>query len=467
VREVYRRGIAAYRSNWMSSEALPSKTQDVPATAPETAPYSQRLFASARQAFAVLVDAFDPVKLRPRLTRAREVLEFAARRAREVRVPQVAGSLTFTTVLALVPLLAVALSIFATFPMFSEFRAALEKNLLRELLPPQHASTLLRYLNDFAAKAARLTAFGLGFLVVAAMLMIATVDRTLNDLWQVRAKRPLMQRVLVYWVLITLGPVLIGASLAASSYLLSMSAEVVQQLPRGLRALLDYLPVIVSAVAYAALFVVVPNRKVEWKDALIGGSLAAVLGEVIKEGFAAYIRGGVVTNIYGAFAVVPLFLIWVYLSWLILLLGAAVASTIPILRTTRFADTVRPGDDFLTAVALLRVLHDAALAPDADGERSADQLSRITRTPLADTERLLGVLEQLNYVRPLGGEHLGRWRLTCDPARTSLRALYEKLALSPEHSLLTRDAVGLAPWIAPLAQADALDRPLSQLSVRT
>ncbi|HRK57488.1 MAG TPA: YhjD/YihY/BrkB family envelope integrity protein, partial [Burkholderiaceae bacterium] len=114
----------------------------------------------------------EPSRIRAFALRAREVLEFAVRRARQLRLPQVAGSLTFTTVLALVPLLAVALAIFATFPMFSEFRAALEKNLLRELLPTEHASVLLTYLGGFAKKAGQLTALGLMFLVVAAMLMI-------------------------------------------------------------------------------------------------------------------------------------------------------------------------------------------------------------------------------------------------------------------------------------------------------
>ncbi len=410
-----------------------------------------------------LADGFDPAKLRPRLLRVREVLEFTAQRARELKLPQVAGSLTFTTVLALVPLLAVALAIFATFPMFSEFRAALQKDFLRELLPEQHAGLLLRYLNDFASKAARLTALGLGFLVVTAMMMIGTVDRTLNELWHVRGKRPLVQRVLVYWALITLGPVLIGASLAATSYVLSQSTEVLRQLPRGVRTALDYLPLILSGLAYGALYVFVPNRKVAWSDALIGGGVAALAGEVIKSGFAGYIRSGGVANVYGAFAVVPLFLIWVYLSWLAVLLGAAIASTMPMLRTTRFADAARPGNDFVTAVALLRALFSAARSGERGAERCAKALSRFTRTSLPDTERLLSVLSTLGYVRPLGGEHVGQWRITCDPTHTSLRALYEKLAVSPHNTLLTRDPMGTSRWLAPILHSDALDCPLSEL----
>jgi len=393
----------------------------------------------------------------------KEVLEFAVRRAREVRLPQVAASLTFTTVLALVPLLAVVLAIFATFPMFSEFRAALEKNVLHELLPKQYAGMMVQYLSNFASKAAQLTAFGLFFLIATAMLMIATVDRTLNELWHVREKRPLTHRVLVYWALITLGPILIGASLAMTSYALTHSAQMLGELPKWLRALLTYTPLVLGAAAYAALYVFVPNRKVDWKDAIVGGVAAALVGELIRKGFGMYIRGGVATNIYGAFAVVPLFLIWVYLSWLTALLGAAIASTIPLLRTTRFADTARPGNDFVTAVALLRVLYSASRKDNGRSQYAARTLSRMTRTSLQDTERLLRVLASLGYIRPLGGEFVGQWCMTCDPERVSLRPLYETLALSPTNSLLIRDRLGTHAWLAPLARNEALDRPLSEL----
>lgn len=405
----------------------------------------------------------EPSRIRAFALRAREVLEFAVRRARQLRLPQVAGSLTFTTVLALVPLLAVALAIFATFPMFSEFRAALEKNLLRELLPTEHASVLLTYLGGFAKKAGQLTALGLMFLVVAAMLMIATVDRTLNELWHVREKRPLVQRVLVYWALITLGPLLIGASVAAMSYVLSQSTDVLGALPRVLRAALSYTPLVLSVLAYAALYVLVPNRRVAWSHALIGGTVAALAGESIKAGFALYIRSGGVANIYGAFAVVPFFLIWVYLSWLAVLLGAAIASTIPLLRTTRFVDATRAGNDFVTAVALLRALYAAVQADESKAERTAQSLGRMTRTALQDAERLLRVLSSLGYVRPLGGMYAGQWRLTCDCARTSLRPLFEALALSPRNTLIERDPMGTRRWLAPLMHADALDCPIEQL----
>lgn len=396
-----------------------------------------------------------------RLEHAREILAFAARRASDLRLPQVAASLTFTTVLALVPLLAVALSIFTTFPMFDDVRRALERNLLRELLPEQFAAILLRNLNEFASKALRTTALGLALLLLAAMAMIATVDRVLNEIWNVRQQRPLVQRVLVYWALITAGPVVIGASLAVTSYVFSLSGARVQQVTGAVRALLDYFPLVLSGFAYAALYVFVPNRRVQWRDALAGGFAAAIVGDLIRDAFTAYIRTGVVTTIYGAFAVVPLFLIWVYLAWLVILFGAAIAATIPTLRTTRFADKRRVGNDFFTAVALLRVLHHALGTPHP--ERSSDELARETRTDLDDAERLLVELERLGYIRHLAGAHAGKWRFVADATRVTLRPLHDRLLLDPTNSLATRSALGIGDWVPVSGPVEWLDRPLERV----
>ena len=288
-------------------------------------------FIPMRFPFADLIDRH------PRLHRAREVLSFAGARARDVRMGQVAGSLTFTTLLSIVPVFAVALALFTAFPLFAQFRDELE-NFLLKVLPGQISSTVLRYVNDFASQATRLTALGLIFLGVTALSMIITVDRVLNDIWRVRERRPLAQRVLIYWAIISLGPVLIGASLSASSYLWSLSSEAVRQLPRLLRHVLDYAPVIVDVFAYAALYVFVPNRRVSWRDALIGGLIAAVLAEIVKGMFGIFVSRGSARSVYGAFAVLPLFLVWVYLSWYVLLFGAAIAATLPRLRATRFTD---------------------------------------------------------------------------------------------------------------------------------
>ena len=394
--------------------------------------------------------------------RAREVLAFAARRAREVRLAQVAGSLTFASTLSIVPLLAVALSVFAAFPLFAEYRLAIERTLPRELLPPQIAATILRYLQDFTANAAGLTAWGLVLLMATALLMIHTVDRVLNDMWQVQGRRNLVARGLVYWTLLTLGPLAIGASLTASSYVLAVSGAPLTRATGLMRAVLDWLPFVVGGFALAALYVMVPNRRVEWRDALIGGFVASALGEALSWGFGLYIRTGTLAGIYGAFSAVPLFLLWVYLSWYALLFGAAIAATLPALRTTRFADERRAGNRFLTAVALLStLLRGREHGPD-DGRVPVAALARAVRFPEDGVERLLVDLEQLDYASRLDGAHAGKWLLTCNAREATLLPLFTRLAVDPDNSLLVMQPE-LRCWLDQGLGADWLQRPLAEV----
>jgi membrane protein len=264
----------------------------------------------------------------PWLKTAQDLLTFAERRATDVQMGHIAASLTFTTLLSIVPLFAVALALFTAFPLFSEFRDQLE-NFILKVLPGQISGTVLKYVNEFAAQATRLTAIGVIFLGVTALSMIVTVDQVLNDIWRVRDRRPLTQRIVIYWAIITLGPILIGASLTATSFLWSRTGEAIEQMGALLRALLDLAPMLISGFAYAALYFFVPNRRVRWRDALIGGFIAAILAEILRIGFGIFVARGTVRNVYGAFAALPLFLFWLYLSWYVLLFGAAIAAAIP------------------------------------------------------------------------------------------------------------------------------------------
>jgi membrane protein len=399
-----------------------------------------------------------------RLHRARDVLSFAKRRAADVRMAQVAGSLTFTTILSIVPVFAVALALFTAFPLFAQFRGELE-NFLLKVLPGQISDTVLRYINEFAAKATRLTAVGLLFLGLTALSMIITVDRVLNDIWRVRDRRPLAQRVLIYWAIITLGPILIGASLSASSYLWGLSADAVRQLPALVRSVLDYAPVLISWLAYSALYVFVPNRRVAWRDALIGGFIAAMLAEVLKTSFGVFVSRGVARSMYGAFAALPLFLVWAYLSWYVLLFGAAIAATLPRLRATRFTDEARAGNSFVTAVALLKTLFDARRA--GDPAIPTGELAQRVRTAPDETELLLESMETLGYVRRLAASRRGKqrehdWLLTADSARATLTPLFDRFGVDPAITLLSLPALGLAPLAARWRSADWLALPLDR-----
>ena len=154
-------------------------------------------------------------------------------------------------------------------------------------------------------------------------MTLLTVENALNAIWRVRHRRPLAQRVLVFWALMTFAPVLIGASLSVSSYLVSISAGYVHKLPFGLGVIVSLVPILLSAIAFAMLYVFVPNTNVQRRDAFIAGLIAAGAFEIAKRVFGAYVAHiPTYTAVYGAFATLPIFLTWIYVSWLVTLLGA-------------------------------------------------------------------------------------------------------------------------------------------------
>ncbi|SPE32002.1 conserved membrane hypothetical protein [Burkholderiales bacterium] len=401
----------------------------------------------------------------PRLTRAREVLEFAIHKAREARLAQVAASLTFSSVLALVPLLAVVLALLTAFPVFTEFRESMERELPKGLLPEPYAQTILRYLADFAAKAAGVGAEGLAFLALPALSMILTVDRVLNDIWQVHRHRPLTQRLLVYGAVLSVGPLLLGVSLSLTSYVVSMSDARIDRWGHGLRHLFTLVSPLIAMAAYSAVYALVPNRRVSWRQAVTGGVVTAITGELMSRGFAAYLIHGSVLSIYGAFAAVPIFLMWIYLSWLTFLFGAAIAATLAQLRATRFVDVRRAGNRAITAIALVKLLLDARGAGPLRAIRASD-LARTLRSDEEDLAALLGELETLGYVRRLsqsGDLATHEWILTCDPQTQGLGPLFHHFALDPENSLLQRRDLGLLPWLEPVLRGDWLQRGLARI----
>ena len=251
------------------------------------------------------------------------------RRARQERLPQVAGSLTFTTLLAIVPFLAVSFALFTRFPVFSRFEAALEELLLKSLLPADIARTVLKVLHEFTANASGLTVVGSLFLLVTAMAMLLTVENAFNQIWNVKRKRPFFKRVGLYLLMLAAGPPLLGLSLWATSYALSASMGVIGTLPPSARFVLSGGPVLLSMVGLSCLFYYVPNTKVRRRDAIVGGLLASIALELGKRGFAAYlIKVPTYKAVYGAFSAFPVFLLWVYFSWLVTLGAALIAANL-------------------------------------------------------------------------------------------------------------------------------------------
>lgn len=252
------------------------------------------------------------------------------RRARQERLPQAAGSLTFTTLLAVVPLLAVSLALFARWPMlFGRFEAALHDVLLKSLLPPEIARTVLATLHRFAANAAALPWIGSLFLLATAVAMLLTVENTLNQIWNVKRNRPLPKRVGLYVLLLALGPPALGVSLWATSAVVSASMGWIGPLPPSARFVLNLGPVVLGCVGLGCLFYFVPNARVRRRDAIAGALIASVALELGKRGFAAWLlKVPTYKALYGAFAVFPVFLLWVYFSWLVTLAAALLAANL-------------------------------------------------------------------------------------------------------------------------------------------
>lgn len=250
-------------------------------------------------------------------------------RLRDVDLFGTAASLSYTTLLGVVPLATVAFAIAARFPFFTRWLDALEAFLLKHLLPGSAAAIVRTYVGGLAEKAGTLTTASIALLVVTGMLLMATVERELNLIWGVSARRPLHRRLLVYLVGITLGPMLVGGSISLTSWIVSQSLSAIP-LERATSVLVAQgLPLAFTAVALSLLYGVVPARRVPTAAAVVAGVLAALAFEAAKQGFAWYVTH--LANyqlIYGALAALPVFMLWVYLSWLIVLAGAALSATL-------------------------------------------------------------------------------------------------------------------------------------------
>lgn len=351
-----------------------------------------------------------------------QTLHTFRQRFREEKLGLTAGSLTFTTLISLVPLLTVMLAVFTAFPIFANFQSALEQYFLKSLIPPNIAKPVLASLTQFAAKANKLGVVGLVVLGVTALALMLTIDRTLNAIWRVHRPRPMAQRVLVYWAALTLGPLLLGGSLTLTSYAISVGQGLFTKMPGNLAALLGGVDIVLLGLAMAGLFHYVPNTHVRWRHALLGGVFVSIGFSLAKSLLAWYVKQvPTYSTLYGAFATVPVFLIWVYLGWVIVLLGAILAANTPSLTGRLHLRPDSPGQPMALALEVLRELWRVREA----GQRGLSYLALAgaLRVDPLQLSPVIDKLQAMDLIGRLEEEGAQRLVLLCTPERASAEPL--------------------------------------------
>ena len=368
-------------------------------------------------------------------------IEFSAaiaRRFREERALQTAGSLTFTTLLSLAPLLALVLAVASAFPMFETGIATLQKFVLQNALPETPGvQRFMEQISSFSRNAGRLTAIGFAAFAVTAVMLMRTIDNTLNRIFRVQRRRTDVQNFLMYWALLTLGPVLIGGSLSITSYALGASLGILHpDGPAGI--LLSVLPFVLTCAALILLYGIVPARRVEWKHAVVGGILAGFVFEMAKRGFNLYLsQVPTFRLVYGAFATIPVFLLWLYLSWVVVLCGAILTALLPGWRAR--SDHARAaGEQFGDAVGALAIL------ARAHAEGRLVKLNAIAAELRVLPYRVEQVLEQTAKLRWTARVGKDRWVLSRDSGSIRLAEVFQAFVYDAKAVGIGEDDLGLS-----------------------
>ena len=320
---------------------------------------------------------------------------------RQERCFQLCGSLTFTTLLALVPLVTIALMFMTAFPVFNTLSEQLREFILANMVPETGSKVISGYVQQFSNNAAKLTAAGVSVLVASSIMLMLTIDKAFNTIWRVKRPRPLVQRVLIYWSLLTVGPLLMGGSLTLWSWLVKLSNDASGVVPVVAIETLKVVPIALTALAFGLLYRLIPNRQVSAIDAAIGGIFAAVFFEVMKYGFSQFIAN--FSNyklVYGAFASVPIFLIWIYASWVVVIFAAVITSGLSYWRTGGVKNPGPPGSLFVDALETIVLL---ARAHQNGEVLNLEQLRTFVKLPWEEMEFILDRLVSAGWVAKLQG----------------------------------------------------------------
>lgn len=356
----------------------------------------------------------------------------------------IAAGLSYTSLLSMVPMLAIGLAMFAAFPAFASLRGQLI-DVLASNLAPDLADTATVYLQGFVDKAGQASAAGIVGIVVTALLLINNIQVAFDRVWGASPQRSRLHRFPIYWVLLTLGPVLFGASLSISTYIFSAAGRTdFYGLSTGVKILGGFLPFLFEVLGFALFYRLMPTRPVRMRDAMTGALIAALIFEILKGSFGLYLRHfGGYQVIYGALAMIPIFLVWTYLVWITVLIGAEIAAALPEWRSGRrvVGGMARRSDLLSLALATLAELSRAQ--QHGGGLRIEQLISGLT----ADPNRMLAVLDTMKASRLVARSDNNRWMLARDLESYSLHDLCRELGLS-----LSEAGDEIVPLVKPLLE---------------
>ncbi len=349
---------------------------------------------------------------------------FLARRFLEDDLFQAAGALSYTTIFALVPLSMVVFGVLSAFPVFNEWSDRLSDYIFSNFVPTA-ARSVQAYLKQFSANAGQLTTAGVIALVVSLLITLTGVESAFNRIWRVKSARPRLGRFLVYWTVLTLGALMAAASLAISAKFFAMSLFETQSGRLLQNMMLRSTPMLIELVAFTAIYRVVPHRTIHWRHAVAGAMLAALLFEAVKWGLGLYLGSfNSYSRIYGPLAVVPIFLLWIYLSWVAVLLGASLASSISEFRYQPASMRLPLGFEMYGLLRLLARFNE--VRKDGGGLHSDDIEQMEPMLTDALVQQMLAQLHEINVVRRA---ETGEWLLTRDLDELTLAELYEACQL--------------------------------------
>lgn len=381
---------------------------------------------------------------------------------------QTASALTYTTLLAVVPLLTVTFGLFAAFPAFDHVRAAAQELIVQSLVPAV-GDVVLAYVSEFVANARALTGFGVIFLAVTVLLLFNTIEGAFNAIWRAAEPRPVIMRLLSFWAALTMTPLILAASLSAASGLLPDGPGTALLNDGGMLATSARraVAVLLELIAITLLYLSIPNRAVRWQDAVTGAVVVTILVEAAKSGFGLYVDYFPTNQaIYGALAAVPIFLLWIYLLWSIILLGAELAAGLPEWRAGRLTQSgpegLLTGQRLVVALAILDELRRAAKL--GVGLRRPTLVQRVPVGAVI----IDGMLERMRRAHWVVRTSKGAWLVSRDLRDTTLYDLQKSLGAGLRGNLRTLGDLS-RPWQSNLAdlveQAEAADRGILGISL--